>query len=423
MSKKTKILVIADHPLSPSGVGTQTKYFIDSLVETGRYSFLCLGGAVRHQDYKPQKTDIWGEDVVIFPVDGYGNPETVRSIIRTEKPDLLWFMTDPRFYEWLWDIENEIRSLMPMVYYHVWDNYPPPHFNAKYYKSNDKVVCISKVTHDIVKAVAPNLDSCYLPHAVNSDIFKKIDEKEVLKFREIFLKEEERDFSTDRTIFFWNNRNARRKQSGTLLWWFKEFLDKVGMDQAALILHTDPRDPNGQPLDTILEHLEMDQGQIYLSTGKLPAENLAVLYNLADCTVNIADAEGFGLATLESLSCETPIIVNMTGGLQEQVTNGEEWFGVGIEPSSKAVIGSQQVPYIYEDRINKEEFISAMEKIHYMKKEERDKLGQRGREHVMSRYNFDNYQSSWVEMIDEIVERCGSWENRKGYKPWDLIEV
>ena len=46
------------------------------------------------------------------------------------------------------------------------------------------------------------------------------------------------------------------------------------------------------------------------------------MYNMADCTINISDAEGFGLATLESLACETPIIVNMTGGLQEQVTNG-----------------------------------------------------------------------------------------------------
>ena len=38
---------------------------------------------------------------------------------------------------------------------------------------------------------------------------------------------------------------------------------------------------------------------------------------MSDVTVNISDAEGFGLATLESLSCATPIIVNMTGGLQE----------------------------------------------------------------------------------------------------------
>ena len=51
---------------------------------------------------------------------------------------------------------------------------------------------------------------------------------------------------------------------------------------------------------------------------------LSLMYNMADCTINIADAEGFGLATLESLSCETPIIATMTGGLQEQVTDGEK---------------------------------------------------------------------------------------------------
>ena len=38
------------------------------------------------------------------------------------------------------------------------------------------------------------------------------------------------------------------------------------------------------------------------------------------CTVGISDAEGFGLSTFESLACETPIVVTMTGGLQEQVT-------------------------------------------------------------------------------------------------------
>ena len=86
------------------------------------------------------------------------------------------------------------------------------------------------------------------------------------------------------------------------------------------------------------------------------------MYNIADCTLNISDAEGFGLATLESLSCQTPIIVNMTGGLQEQVTDGDDWFGIGIEPASKAIIGSQSVPYIYEDRISKEDFKAALHK-------------------------------------------------------------
>lgn len=102
-----------------------------------------------------------------------------------------------------------------------------------------------------------------------------------------------------------------------------------------------------------------------------------MLYNMADCTINISDAEGFGLATLESLSCETPIIVNMTGGLQEQVTDGEEWFGIGIEPASKAIIGSQDVPYIYEDRVCKDDFVNALMEFYNLSKEQREELGKK----------------------------------------------
>ena len=57
---------------------------------------------------------------------------------------------------------------------------------------------------------------------------------------------------------------------------------------------------------------------------------MGAFYNIADVTINISDAEGFGLATLESLSCGTPIIANMTGGLQEQVIGPEGENGVAI---------------------------------------------------------------------------------------------
>ena len=95
VTEKKKILVIADHPLSPSGVGTQTKYMLEALLKTGRYKAYCLGGAIKHQDYRAMGVAPYGEDFIVQPVDGYGNPEMIRSIVRHQKPDLLWFMTDP----------------------------------------------------------------------------------------------------------------------------------------------------------------------------------------------------------------------------------------------------------------------------------------------------------------------------------------
>ena len=99
----------------------------------------------------------------------------------------------------------------------------------------------------------------------------------------------------------------------------------------------------------------------------------------------------------------------MTGGLQEQVTNGETEFGVGLIPRAKSVIGSQQVPYIYEDRVDKAQFHSALSKIYKIGKEERRRLGTLGREHLEENYNFIKLQQKWVEVIDKIIEEKGSY--------------
>lgn len=80
-------------------------------------------------------------------------------------------MTDPRFYDWLWEIENEIRAYVPMVYYHVWDNFPVPMFNKIWYDSTDSVVAISKVTNEIIKTASPDSYGGRIGHAVNSSVF------------------------------------------------------------------------------------------------------------------------------------------------------------------------------------------------------------------------------------------------------------
>jgi len=418
MDKKIKVLTLSDHPLSPSGVGTQTRYVIEALLKTGKFEVLSLGGAIKHHDYTPKYVEPWGTDWKIVPVDGYGTQEMIRSILRNEKPDILWMMTDPRFYEWLWAIENEIRPLCPIVYYHVWDNFPAPHFNKKFYESNDQIVSISKLTDAVVKEVAPDVPCRYIPHAVNGDFFVPMDKDEV---RAKALPEEDRD----KFIVFWNNRNARRKQSGTLLWWWKEWLDKRDMHgKAQLIMHTEPKDPHGQDLAAIADQLSLNsQRQVMFSTQKVPLESMPIFYNMADVTVNISDAEGFGLATLESLSCGTPIIATMTGGLQEQVIGAYGLNGEPIYPASKAIIGSQQVPYIYEDRISKESFLLALDKMYGAGPEHRKELGQNGRNHVLANYNFENFNKQWVNLMLKVHEEHGSWETRNGYSSITFKEI
>jgi len=304
-----------------------------------------------------------------------------------------------------------------MVYYHVWDNFPYPYYNKSFYDSNDVICTISDVTDQIVRKVSPDVKCVRIPHTVNTEIFK------ALPTSKLGTLNEKLNSLSNKMVFFWNNRNARRKQSGTLIFWFKDFLDKVGHDKAALIMHTEPKDPNGQDLEVIAERLGLKSDQIMFSTQKMPPEELAKIYSFVDCTINISDAEGFGLSTLESLACETPVIVNMTGGLQEQVTDGQgNWFGIGIEPSSKAVIGSQDVPYIYEDRISRGDFLKALEDFYNTPKEERLKMGKSGRNHVLTNYGFEQYESNWRELFEYVTQNLGSWENRKNYQSWELIK-
>jgi glycosyltransferase involved in cell wall biosynthesis len=164
-------------------------------------------------------------------------------------------------------------------------------------------------------------------------------------------------------------------------------------------------------------------GQVIFSTEKIDSRVLAMIYNLADCTINISDAEGFGLSTLESLACGTPIVATMTGGLQQQVTDGKSFFGIGLEPASKAVIGSLDVPYIYEDRVSKKDFLDALRKIYAMPSDEREQMGLKGAEYVKKVYGFENYVEGWDRIMTGIHEKYGSWDNRKNYKNWELGEI
>ena len=420
MSDKKTIFVISDHPLSPSGVGLQTKYMIESMLKTEKYKFFCFGGAIGHENYNLVKTEEYGDDFVIQPVDGYGTPEMIRSVIFHQKPDMMWIMTDPRFWGWLWEMDNEIRNNIPLIYYHVWDNYPYPHFNKTCYESNDVVVTISKVTDDIVRKVAPDVDCFHVPHTVNTEVFQPLADNVIKSFKHKSFPNEK---NSDKITFFWNSRNARRKQSGSLIFWFKSFLDVVGHQNARLIMHTDPKDVNGQDLDAILSHLKLTDGQVLLSKDRYPAEVMSSLYNMADCTIGISDAEGFGLSTFESLACGTPIIVNMTGGLQEQVTDGEDWFGIGIEPCSKAIIGSQEIPYIYEDRISEKDFVDSLLKMYNMSAEERREMGEKGRQHILKNYSLEQFAEKWEDVFTHVEKKHGSWKTRKNYKAWKLLEV
>ena len=74
----------------------------------------------------------------------------------------------------------------------------------------------------------------------------------------------------------------------------KRSIGKSATDNA----HRTKKMPHGQDLTcTLHKSLGLTNRRSSFSTNKVPTKQMPAFYNIADVTLNIADAEGFGLAT------------------------------------------------------------------------------------------------------------------------------
>ena len=414
--RKNKILFLSDHPLAPSGVGVQARFLIEGLVKTGRYSFRCLGGAIKHQDYRTIKVN---DDFVVKPVDGFGTHEMIRQLLITERPDALIIFTDPRQFIWLWEIEDEIHQLCPIAYWHVWDNDPYPAFNKPFYDSTDLINCLSYKTYELVKPNFPEKTE-YVPHAFPKYVFFEMPEVE----RQHLMVQ---NFGPRAGWFkaLWVNRNATRKLPADVLDSWRMFLDnleaKYGHRNALLVMHTDPKDPEGPDLLQVAEQFGL-QNNVWFSTDKLQFDKMNILHNLMDVTVNTAKNEGFGLSTLISMQVGKPIIALKTGGETSKVVDYRDGstHGVALEPIKRTLVGSQLVPYIYEDYAGTQELADAFMTVHDYSPEERAAMSKKCKDYVDFQFNHEDIVKKWDTTLTKCIDDFKA--NSKG-KRWELLQL
>jgi glycosyltransferase involved in cell wall biosynthesis len=409
MVVKKKILMLCDHPLSTSGVGTQARWLIHGLLATGKYSFRVFGGAVKHADYN---TVVVNPDFIVKPTDGFGNRDMLRHALATEKPDVLLLFTDPRFFIWVWEMEDEVHQICPIAYNHLWDNPPWPEFNRVLYESTDLINCINYPTFEMVSKQFPTKTN-YIPHAVPVDNFKKLPDNVIKDLkRSIIGKEREEHF-----VALFVSRNARRKMPSDIIVSFKQFLveleKKHGHRNASLVMHTDPLDPEGPNLIHVIDMLHMNDHVIF-SKDRIGFQEMNNLYNIADVVINRSCNEGFGLSALEAKMAEKPIIALKTGGLTRQVEDHVTGFqyGVALPVETRSLVGNQMVPYIYEDFVSHETTAQAFMQMYEIGPEKRAEIGKRSREHAMRDYNMEFLIKSWDESLTNLTnETKSSWRH------------
>ena len=409
---KKKVLILSDHALSTSGVATQTRHLVNGLLQKGGWTFRQFGAALKHANYQ---TVMVNEDFIIKPIDGFGDRNLLRSAIVNERPDAILIFTDPRFFTWLFEMEDEIHQVCPIAWWHVWDNYPAPEFNRAMYEATDLINCHSYLTYEICKGMFPEKTN-FIPHAVPTGIFKSLPKQEVDAWKLQLLGKER----SDHFIAFWNNRNARRKRPADVLESWKIFLDELqarhGHKKATLLMHTDPFDQEGPNLHEVSRMLGISQNVTY-STERIDFDKMNVLYNISDVTVNISFAEGFGLSTLEAMTVGKPIIALKTGGLTRQVVDHRDGSenGVALPVELRTIVGSQSVPYIYEDYVSAETTAAGIMKIYELDSEGREALGKKAREYVESEFSMQSTIDAWHESLGSLIE---NWREKR--KSWTV---
>jgi glycosyltransferase involved in cell wall biosynthesis len=460
MSKKKKILLLSDDLRMASGIATMSKELVMGTVH--KYDWFQVGAAINHPEKGKildvsadvaKQTGVEDASVKILPWTGYGDAGLVRQLINSEQPDAILHFTDPRYWIWLYDMEHEIRQNIPILFYAIWDDLPDPLYNRNYYESCDWIGCISRQTYGIVTRLTSLTDKptwkphkdwqvSYVPHGINTKSYFPTDVP--VEFRSEILGGKEYDF-----VFFWSNRNIRRKQPADVIMAFKEFCDRVGEEKAskvALLMHTQPVDQNGTDLNAVIDNLAPNCNIIFSDKRRTTTE-LNYLYNMSDVTINIAGNEGFGLTTAESVMTGTSIIVNVTGGLQDQCgfkldgkyITAEDYVEIGslhkwrdwegkvesgvwarpVWSKAQTMAGSVPTPYIWDDKVDVYDVATAMEEMYNTPKETLKENGLEGRRAFIEDMGLsvENMCSTLVDGIE------GTFENWKPRQRYELFKI
>jgi hypothetical protein len=164
-----------------------------------------------------------------------------------------------------------------------------------------------------------------------------------------------------------------------------------------------------------------------------------LLYNSTDAQILLTSNEGWGLSLTEAMLAGSPIIANVTGGMQDQMRFSDEygrWFtpddripsnhtgaykdcgpwAFPVFPTSRSIQGSPPTPYIWDDRCQPEDAAEQILNVYNLGKEEIKKRGLAAREWCLSDEAGFTAERQGERVIDNIDQLFATWKPRDKYQ-------
>ena len=276
----------------------------------------------------------------------------------------------------------------------------------------------------------------YCPHGIDSECFTIVPKNDprLMDFKKRIFNGKDPEF-----VILYNSRNVHRKRTSNIVLAYRQFLDNLPKEQAnkcVLVLHTELMQDQGTNLIAVKEALCPDYN-IMFSPGKLSPQDMCLMYNIADVTVNISSNEGFGLSAAESIMCGTPIVVSVTGGLQDQIGQVDDEgkpvefsadFGsnnVGkykkhgpwaypVWPVTRLIQGSIPTPYIFDDLVKWEDTAEGFMYWYLMGNKKREACGAEGRRWALNEGGL-NSKNMGQMFIDGMEYVFSNWQKPKKF--------
>lgn len=308
---------------SQSGYGQQMAELMPYIVEEG---------------YPLMNIDYFGLDTGKLIINGIVHYGKINHIFGS---DAMWlhgndFKVDVMFAlldQWVLNPEDlaKVNRYIPLT---PIDADPAPKVVIDKLRYAYRIITYSKFGYEQVKK--NGLYSTYIPHTVNTEIFKPKDKAQAKK---------ESGLPADCFLVGMvaaNKDNPPRKSFQEVMDAFKEFLKKE--PKALLYIHTNPDFPGGFPLKQYSQFIGIGSKVIYPDTYRMNyqtgKEQMAAIYNNFDVLLNPSQSEGFGVPIIESQSCGVIAIVNNYVSMPELIIPGKTGFLVDVVHKRFSGMGS-----------------------------------------------------------------------------------